>query len=159
MTTYKQSKEYRKAYDSQPHVKAKREAYQKMWYESKGTEWHQEHYQRIKQRAAELQRARKATHPAKFMYTSIKSDAKKRGIPFTIELDDIVIPDYCPVLGIPIVCGSGKRTDNSPSLDKFIPELGYVKGNVAVISWKANRLKNNGTLDDFKHLVEWMEKR
>jgi len=55
----------------------------------------------------------------------------------------VVVPEFCPVLGIKIVPGrqgKGKATeDNSPSLDKFIPEKGYVPGNIAVISWRANR--------------------
>ena len=56
------------------------------------------------------------------------------------------IPDVCPVLGIPLdqdPKGKGERSDNSPSLDKFIPSLGYVKGNIHIISWRANHLKND----------------
>lgn len=40
--------------------------------------------------------------------------------------------------------------EDSPSIDKVIPELGYVRGNVWVISNKANRIKNNATLEELK---------
>lgn len=50
-----------------------------------------------------------------------------------------------------------KYRDNSPSLDKLIPDLGYVKGNVAVISWRANRFKSDGTLEEIRMIADWME--
>ena len=53
----------------------------------------------------------------------------------TITINDLVFPERCPVLNIPLL-STGKRTDNSPSLDRIIPSLGYVPGNVKVISWK-----------------------
>jgi hypothetical protein len=61
----------------------------------------------------------------------------------------IVIPSVCPVLGIPIVLGE-QRSENSPSLDRITPELGYVPGNVRVISDKANRLKGDRTLSQLQ---------
>lgn len=86
-----------------------------------------------------------------------KSRAKKRNVPFNIEVSDIVIPDNCPVLAIPIYRTAGKLTNNSPSLDCFYPENGYVKGNVWVISQKANTLKNNLSLPEWKHFVNKLE--
>ena len=83
-----------------------------------------------------------------------RSDAK--GLPFDIELSDIVIPETCPVLGISINTENKDiRSDNSPSLDKFYPEKGYVKGNVQVISWRANRIKNDGTPEEWQRIAEW----
>lgn len=71
--------------------------------------------------------------------------AKDAGLPFNLEIQDIVIPARCPVLGIELRPAKGRPDHNSPSLDKIIPSLGYVRGNVRVISWRANLLKNNGT--------------
>lgn len=94
------------------------------------------------------------------MIQNAKSRAKKQGIPFTISNDDIAIPDTCPVLGIPIVwgIGQGRMNDSSPSLDKIVPELGYVPGNVCVISWKANRLKSDATLSDLQAICNYLER-
>ena len=85
--------------------------------------------------------------------------AKKRGFPCNIGIDDITIPDRCPVFGTVLAINSGHRgaADNSPSLDKIVPERGYVQGNITVISWKANRLKSNATLKELRALVRYLE--
>lgn len=85
----------------------------------------------------------------KCMWGAAKSRAKRDNLSFNIEISDIIIPDICPILGIKIFhnIGNGKMTDNSPVLDKIVPSLGYVKGNVKVISNRANRLKNYLTLE------------
>lgn len=96
--------------------------------------------------------------------------ARKKGIEFTITKDDVVIPEVCPILGIPIVAGTGRvsddpanklvgATDNSPSLDRIHNHLGYVSGNVIVISWKANYLKNIATLEELVLLGEFAKKQ
>ena len=92
------------------------------------------------------------SHPEERILTRIKSNAKRKGLPFNLELSDIVIPDVCPILGIVLKTtnqGSGYHTD-SPSLDKINPTLGYVKGNVRVISARANLLKNDASSDELR---------
>lgn len=88
-----------------------------------------------------------------------KSRSEILGIPFSIKIEDVVIPTRCPILGIPIFQGTGKLCDNSPSVDKMVPSLGYVPGNVAVISYRANRLKNNGTAIEFRKIADWMDQQ
>jgi len=88
------------------------------------------------------------------MFYRTKFAAGVKGIPFNLELTDIVIPEFCPVLGLPLKCGKDKACDNSPSLDKIVPELGYVKGNVRVISQRANLLKSNATLEELRLVYE-----
>ena len=92
------------------------------------------------------------------MFQNAKGRSKKQGIPFAITKDDITIPDTCPVLGIRLDwgVGQGRMNDNSPSLDKIIPELGYVPGNICVISWRANRLKNDATLAELESVCDYL---
>lgn len=94
------------------------------------------------------------------LWAAAKERADKSGTPFDIELNDIKIPDVCPVLGIKIDMrlGRGRRQPDSPSLDKFIPGKGYTKGNIQVISWRANWLKNNGTVEEWVKLAEWCQR-
>ena len=96
---------------------------------------------------------------ASAMWSRAKYRARKKGWDFTIEQEDVVIPDKCPLLGIPLVChrGKGSQQGNSPSLDRKDPTKGYIKGNVWVISNRANTLKNDATLQELKTLVENLE--
>jgi len=88
------------------------------------------------------------------MLARAKSRAKKNNLPFNLELDDIVIPEKCPLLGIKIESTEVRNSPNNPSLDRIIPEKGYIKGNVWVISNRANTLKNDATLQELELLVE-----
>lgn len=94
------------------------------------------------------------------MYYRTKGRAKKHGIPFNLDVEDIVIPDKCPILGIELNKSkfTGRPLPNTPSIDKIIPAKGYVKGNIDIISYRANSLKNNGTLEEFKKIVEYLER-
>jgi hypothetical protein len=85
------------------------------------------------------------------MLYSARSRAKKYGIPFDITMEDIPeIPDRCPLLGIPLVIWRSRdeHRASSPSLDKIDPGPGYVKGNLWIISTRANQIKNDATPDE-----------
>lgn len=88
------------------------------------------------------------------IYSCAKQRAKKQGVPFDIELSDIIIPDKCPLLEINIKSSKGSPTHNSPSLDKIIPKLGYVKGNIWVVSHRANWLKNDASVEEIELLLK-----
>ena len=91
------------------------------------------------------------------MLKAAKTRSKALGIPFNLSIEDIAIPDACPIFGISLFFTDGGRTDNTPSLDKIKPELGYVKGNVRVVSWRANRLKCDGSLEEFESIVRYLK--
>ena len=94
----------------------------------------------------------------KAMWWRAKKRAEKSGIEFNIGLNDIVIPKVCPVFGFQFEIGKGKGpTDKSPSLDRIDNAKGYVKNNVQVISFKANRMKNDCNLDDVEKLLWFMK--
>ena len=85
--------------------------------------------------------------------------AKRDSVPFAITLADFEIPEYCPVFGMKLERGRGlgKSRPCSPTLDRIIPALGYVPGNVVVISRRANQIKNDASLEDLKNIVSWLE--
>jgi actin-related protein len=87
----------------------------------------------------------------RYLVQSARSRAKKYSLPFDITYEDVIVPEFCPYLGIKLVPFSEW---SSPSLDKIIPELGYVKGNIQVISTKANTMKNNATQDELVRFAE-----
>lgn len=71
--------------------------------------------------------------------------------------EDFIVPDRCPVLGIPIVIG-GNRWYDSPSVDRVDNTKGYVKGNVQIISGRANTLKKDATLAELEALVAYVKR-
>lgn len=79
------------------------------------------------------------------MWAGARVRAHKNNIPFDIELEDIVVTKYCPILEIEMIRNEECADYNSLSLDRIIPSLGYVKGNVRVISRLANTMKQNAT--------------
>jgi hypothetical protein len=85
--------------------------------------------------------------------------AARLGVPFDLVAADLVLPLYCPILGIPLQYTPTKKgeRDYAPSLDRIRSGDGYVKGNVQVISNRANRWKSDMTLDDIRKLVAYME--
>jgi hypothetical protein len=89
-------------------------------------------------------------YPERTMLNSCRRVAKQQGIPFDLTVEDIVIPECCPVLGVPLEKGRKQRSWNSPSLDRIIPERGYVRGNVIVVSWRVNRIKADASIRELE---------
>lgn len=82
----------------------------------------------------------------------------KYGWEWTIEFGDLEFPSHCPVLGLELdyfTEGKG-RLENSVSFDRVDPTKGYVKGNVIVMSWRANRIKNDGTSQEHQLIADFM---
>lgn len=98
-------------------------------------------------------RRRRIELPGYALFDRARKRAQSRGLDFNITREDIIIPDVCPVLGIPLILGC-KRGPGSPSLDRIDPCLGYVVGNIRVISDRANRLKSNRSLAHLLGLAE-----
>ncbi len=87
------------------------------------------------------------------LFESVRQRAKSNNIPFNIEESDIIIPEFCPVFNTPF----DKSVYYRPSVDRIVPELGYIKGNIAVISYRANWLKNNSTPEELEALLKWVK--
>lgn len=92
---------------------------------------------------------------ARLLYKNIKSRCKRIGREFSIELEDIIIPEKCPVFGFDL-----KREDKqtwmcTPSVDRVDNSKGYIKGNVTVVSRRANILKKDATLEELEQLFNY----
>jgi hypothetical protein len=98
--------------------------------------------------------------PCRFIYYSAKYRSKVSGILFDITKQDVadIYPSdgRCPILGMPLVTNTETTQDDSPSLDRIIPDKGYVKGNIIVISHRANRIKNNATVAELERIVSFL---
>ncbi len=122
--------------------------------------WRDENRERVNEQT----RQRRRKNPEKRLYELAKRRANRTGLPFSIQLSDVVVPATCPVLGIALGWKEfdGKRGfphPGSPTLDRLDSSKGYVPENVEVISWRANSLKKDGTLEELEKLVKWMKRR
>ena len=90
----------------------------------------------------------------KAMLASAKNRAKKKELEFNLTVEDIVIPEFCPILDVRLSLYEKKRTYLSPSLDRIDNTKGYIKGNIAVISWRANRIKSDADSKELRKVAD-----
>ena len=97
------------------------------------------------------------------MFRDARTRSRKNNLPFNITKEHLksIATDECPIFKTPFEwghsgLGSGKCKPNGPQLDRIVPELGYVEGNVAFISHRANRIKDNGTMQDHYDIADWI---
>jgi len=147
-----QRKACAKRYHSQPHIK---EHFAKLQRE-RMARLYAEDPEKIKQQRRVWARKDYAKNRMKTILREARKRAKEKGVPFDITEDDVFIPEFCPVFGCRLEVGVGERNDRSFSLDRIVPELGYIKGNVRVISWRANRLKADATADELEKVLAYM---
>lgn len=105
---------------------------------------------------AEQQRQWKKDNPKRTMIHRAAKRAKMLGLEFDLSVVDIEIPHVCPILGIELQVGEAYGQFDSPSLDRIDNTQGYVRGNVQVISYRANRMKNDATPEELKSFAAWV---
>ena len=95
-----------------------------------------------------------------YALSRVKSKSKKFNIPFDLGPSDLEMPETCPVLGIILNYNNKGNTGHldSPSIDRIIPDLGYTKNNVRVISVRANLLKSNATVAELELVLTDLKK-
>ena len=103
----------------------------------------------------------RAAHPHKRMLKSARKNAGLKQLPCDLTLADLPMPERCPILGLVIDYSygtkGGKIQQTSPSVDRIDPTKGYVKGNIQVISMRANTLKNNATAEELRKVADYMD--
>ncbi len=93
-----------------------------------------------------------------FIFRNKKYDAKRKNIHFSLRFEDVVFPTHCPILGIELDYGKKKTIKmNSPSFERLDSNIGYVKSNVIIISYKANSMKRNCNLKEIKQIASFYE--
>lgn len=103
--------------------------------------------------------ARRREQPFHFMWVSAKARAKRKGIEFDISAADITPCDTaCPICFVAMAISDRRWAGNSFTLDRIDPSKGYVPGNVAVICFNCNAVKNNGTAELHERIAAYMRK-
>jgi len=147
-------------------VKRSQKHYQKnmqdtLWAEAK-RERERLYYQKTKELRRERNIAsyekRRLENPVPFAYRGCRQGARQRGIEFniTVEYLQSIWNEVCPILGISMTTNKGRVQDNSYSIDRIDSSKGYVEGNVMVISYRANVIKNMGTAEEHQKIANYL---
>ena len=99
----------------------------------------------------DYKRAWKAKHPRARLLARAKENARARGMNFDLSIEDIFIPDVCPITLQPLSFEGPK--EHRPSIDRIRNHLGYVKGNVLIVSERANRIKQDASIDEIRRMA------
>jgi hypothetical protein len=114
-----------------------------------GRQKQEEKYQEVEKKFGDIQ-------TKQYLISSARKRAKEFGIECSITPGDLEITHVCPIMLQPMSRFKDKMNNYSYTLDRIDSTKGYVKGNVRVISWRANWLKGNLTLDQAERLVKYM---
>lgn len=87
-----------------------------------------------------------------------KSNSTRTGWEWDVAFGDLQWPTHCPILGLEIDYFTETRAENSLSFDRIDSNKGYVKDNVQLLSWRANRIKNDGTAEEHLKIAEYLKK-
>lgn len=108
----------------------------------------------------------KANNPVSYLCSNMLTNARKRaqskGRAFDLTLEDLqrLVVSHCPVLGTELIWKYGHGLGlgaHSPSLDRIDNSRGYTKDNVAIISHKANGMKNSCTVEELKAILDYIQ--
>lgn len=143
-----------------PEFKRKRKEYSAKRYQEKRAEinaasraWALAHPERVR----EIDTAARLRRLTLYIYRNVKKRAKKTGQDFSIDYSDVVVPDVCPIFGVPFnLKGAAGDCDYSPSIDRIDSSKGYVKGNIQVISKLANCMKWTATPEQIEAFCRGM---
>jgi len=113
----------------------------------------------VRAQKVKKQRFLREKYREKHIFRIARYRARQNGLEFSIEPSDIVIPEYCPLLGIKLKTNiANKNRECAPSIDRIDNSKGYIKGNIAVISWKANSMKRDMAISELRLFVSNLDK-
>lgn len=118
----------------------------------RGNRWDQNNKERLKKMRKKL----KNNNWRNYKLSRVKSYAKTRGIPFALTLEDLDMPEKCPILGIKLNYASENKKEkwDSPSVSRVIPDLGYIKGNIKIVSLRAALLRSNADIWELEKVLD-----
>lgn len=90
---------------------------------------------------------------------SCRARAKEFNLPYDLDEDYLksIWTGVCPAFGVEIDINAKKGEPHSAQLDRIVPSLGYVRGNVIWLSERANRIKDDATAEELEKLAQWLK--
>ena len=124
----------------------------KVWKAAYARSWYKKEERPCRKAAMERQRLKREKDIQYRLWTHSRKSARERELEHTISVEDIHVPEYCPVFKVPMEY----KGPFTPTLDRIDSSKGYVKGNVQVLSWKANTMKSNATSQELILFALWV---
>lgn len=119
----------------------------------KARDWYKKKIRECRKRASERQKAKKSNNVQYRLLAQSRRSAASRDIEHSLTEEDIIVPELCPVLGVPMLY----KTPYTATIDRIDSTKGYVKGNIQLMSWKANTMKSNATEEELQLFAAWVE--
>jgi hypothetical protein len=92
-------------------------------------------------------KSRRERRPVAYLLNVARQRCNRTGTEFCITEADLTMPTHCPLLGT-LLDTYAESVDVHPSIDRKNPALGYVPGNVWIISHRANRIKSDASSEE-----------
>jgi hypothetical protein len=124
---------------------------------NKHKKWSKHNKDHLKQ----YRQKRREQNPLSYVLNHLKKRAKDKKFEFNLTIQDLkdVWTDICPVFGIKMEFNKNEKGDNSYSVDRIDSTKGYTKNNICIISWRANRLKCDASLEELEKIVQYMRSK
>ncbi len=110
------------------------------------------------ERRRQIQNASRKRNPETYIVKECRRRAKDKNLDFELTKKDIIIPKFCPVLGIELD-NSHENKDFHPSIDRIDNTKGYTVGNIIIVSYRVNRIKNDSTEEERRLVYEFCANR
>lgn len=106
--------------------------------------WQKENKEKVLENAKKYKEKRRQEDICYFLYEKVQASKKEKDISIKDIQEIYKIDNLCPILRVPLRRG----TRYTPTVDRIDPTKGYIKGNIQVISWLANRMKSDATKEE-----------
>lgn len=106
-------------------------------------------------------REMKERRPFYHRYHTVRSISQQKRLPFNLteEYLQSLWTGYCAISGQPVHLDTTRNNEWHAELDRTVPEIGYVQGNVDWLSRKFNRLKSNATVEDTELVLAYLRRK
>lgn len=113
------------------------------------------------QRNKEYQAKYRAGNRFAIRLRSCRARALEKNLQFNLTTDylESIWTGVCPAFGVSLSIDAKRGEPGHAQLDRVDPGKGYVAGNVEWLSERANRIKDNATVDDLERILGWLRSK
>ena len=121
-------------------------------------------YVKKREKAYKLRRFLKKNDPKRRWvqdaYANLKQRAKRNDLKMTLTKEWLYENSslYCPIFNTPLNYMATGKLGLRASVDRIIPNKGYTPENCQVVSFRANSIKSDATLQELQMIVKYLKR-